>query len=520
MLFVLAGPSYVGKKSAMYHFIKLYSFSSIIPYTTKVRNPESGEVEGIHYHYVRQEDIGEITDNTKYIFDKPFDMGAEYQNDDIYAYKKSDIEKAITSHSNYIIHASVGNAIQIHTEFKNRYRGNLYILFLRYFSDLTEEFFVLKCPFPIESDKFKKRFLHAKKEMRGYDNNLFDEIFPYDKTYEMCEELEKYILPKLEVMPTSPDKIPGPLSDNDLIYTFENRKNDKLIVKKDGIKVNKEQFCKMLCGCGLHITLSNKIRKIKEISNNYIDMSDEIGNIENKLSKLFERKSIDNGYVLKPNETILCTSNEEIYIPHDIYAIVSSKFSYSQLGLSIELGTSVIQSGHNGKVNFQIKNQTNNYMRIFPGIEVAQLIFFRTILPSSLADQNNNVSHNYNAETSPPLSKFRENNIALDNVVKKNGRFGEILGDFFKNSIVKLMGILVTGIFAFLALKNKITYINDFIFSIIDNMSALTFVFYLSLFMWLLNILFYVVGQMLCKFFKHLRTIAVKLWVYCFGNGS
>ena len=35
MLFVLVGPSYVGKKTGISHFVKLYSFSSIIPYTTK-----------------------------------------------------------------------------------------------------------------------------------------------------------------------------------------------------------------------------------------------------------------------------------------------------------------------------------------------------------------------------------------------------------------------------------------------------------------------------------------------------
>lgn len=71
MLFVLAGPSYVGKKTALSHFMKLYSFSSIIPYTTKPVKRQSGEVEGIKYHYVDQENATDI-DNDAFIHDCPF----------------------------------------------------------------------------------------------------------------------------------------------------------------------------------------------------------------------------------------------------------------------------------------------------------------------------------------------------------------------------------------------------------------------------------------------------------------
>ena len=117
MLFVLSGPSYVGKKTALYHFIKLYSFSSIIPYTTKADPNRTGEVEGIHYHYIQECDSAEIENEDKFIFDKPFDIGDEYHSNDLYAYKKSDIENAIKSHANFIIHASVGNAIKIHESF-------------------------------------------------------------------------------------------------------------------------------------------------------------------------------------------------------------------------------------------------------------------------------------------------------------------------------------------------------------------------------------------------------------------
>ena len=46
---------------------------------------------------------------SEYIFDCPFNCD-DNKDDIIYAYRKKDIENAIESYSNFIIHASVGNA--------------------------------------------------------------------------------------------------------------------------------------------------------------------------------------------------------------------------------------------------------------------------------------------------------------------------------------------------------------------------------------------------------------------------
>ena len=175
MLFVLAGPSYVGKKTALSHFMKLYSFSSIIPYTTKPLKRQSGEVEGIKYHFVDQDNATDI-DNDAFIHDCPFNYG-ENKDKVIYAYKKSDIEQAINSYSNFIIHASAENAINISKEYKKDNASHLYIIFLDYSEALTEDFFrkrfeKMDSQYQNSSDperefderQFQRRFSHAKKE--------------------------------------------------------------------------------------------------------------------------------------------------------------------------------------------------------------------------------------------------------------------------------------------------------------------------------------------------------------------
>lgn len=221
------------------------------------------------------------------------------------------------------------------------------------------------------------------------------------------------------VMPTSPDRIPGPLSGDDIIYMIEKRQNDRFQIKVNGNVLDLSESKKKLSGCAIQLSLSDKIRLIKRSHiNNYIDMAQDKEILDVKLSKIYVERNISLGYVLKPDETILCSSIESITMPHDIYGLVSSKFSYTQLGLSIELGTSVIQSGHEGKIHFQIKNNTENSICIYPRIQVAQLLLFRTVHPSSGKYCSEIRTHAYDKESVSPISRFRENNEELLSVNK------------------------------------------------------------------------------------------------------
>lgn len=515
MLFVLAGPSYVGKKTALSHFMKLYSFSSIIPYTTKPVKRQSGEVEGIKYHYVDQDNATDI-DNDAFIHDRPF----RYKNNDdqiIYAYKKSDIEQAINSYSNFIIHASVGNAINISKEYRAKNKGHLYIIFLDYSEALTEEFFrkrFIKMDSQyqngsdpennIDEEQFRRRFAHAKKERSVYSKNTkyFDEEIKGDQPYSICSSLENYILPKLMVMPTSPDRIPGPLSDDDIMYMIEKRLKDKLLIKHKENTLSASESKKILSGCAIQLSLSSTIRIIKRpLINNYIDMAQDECLLDSKLSGIYKEKNISLGYVLKPDETILCSSVESITMPHDIYGLVSSKFSYTQLGLSIELGTSVIQPGHEGKIHFQIKNNTANSICIYPEIQVAQLLLFRTVQPSSAKYCDKTGTHAYDKESVSPISKFRDDNKELANAKKPGKNFIKSVAGAFRNQMVEaIVGILFTcGIIVTVATKAE-AFLKTYIIPIFNSSPILIKVMLIAIGIWLFSHLFDFIGRLLISF--------------------
>lgn len=256
MLFVISGPAYVGKKTAIAHFMNLYSFHSIIPYTTREQREE--EKNGTQYHFVEKSQASSLLTPENYVLDCPFD-GEDYSNNDIYAYRKSDIKYAIDSYANFIIHASIGNAKQIkeYAEKEGKDKSKYYIYFLNYehvlHKDLTKskEFFEERMKrIHAPDSEFNRKFSHAIKEQESYqtNKNVFDgSPICSDYTYKICELLEDKILPKLSVMPTIPNRIPGSLSDRDIIYRVTKVKiEDRINVEVGNTKILSESNIKEL----------------------------------------------------------------------------------------------------------------------------------------------------------------------------------------------------------------------------------------------------------------------------------
>ena len=82
---------------------------------------------------------------------------------------------------------------------------------------------------------------------------------------------------------------------------------------------------------------------------------------------LFERKEVNlkDGLVLESQEITLCSSLENIEIASDIVAFITSKYSYSQMGLSVSLCQNILQPSHKGQVMLQLKNNLPNPIVIY-----------------------------------------------------------------------------------------------------------------------------------------------------------
>ena len=147
---------------------------------------------------------------------------------------------------------------------------------------------------------------------------------------------------------------------------------------------------------------------------------------------------------------------------------------------------------------------------------MAQLIFFRTISPSLIADDETHTSHHYDKESISPISRFRENNQILDNVKVKRSKGNIIISEFIKEKIAELLGILLTTILSITLFYNIVKKIDDFIVYVIDNTPPIVILLYLSITLFLLEIIFFVIGKLFLGFIRMLKTIVIKIWIYCF----
>lgn len=115
------------------------------------------------------------------------------------------------------------------------------------------------------------------------------------------------------------------------------------------------------------ISISSTILKIKK-SFKVIDLDNK-----EQISKMYEEVNIENGYCLKPGETILCALNETISLPENVVAHIRPRTSLSRLGLYINFQH--MQAGYSGILNIVLHNVSCNSYKITPNLRIGQVVF-------------------------------------------------------------------------------------------------------------------------------------------------
>lgn len=78
--------------------------------------------------------------------------------------------------------------------------------------------------------------------------------------------------------------------------------------------------------------------------------------------------------LLHPHQTVLCSTLEYIKLPNDIFITLSTRSSYSRLGLII---SSIVQPGYCGCISLELTNNNNNALKLSVGASVIQARFFK-----------------------------------------------------------------------------------------------------------------------------------------------
>jgi dCTP deaminase len=70
-------------------------------------------------------------------------------------------------------------------------------------------------------------------------------------------------------------------------------------------------------------------------------------------------------------------SLEYVELPDDVSAEVQGRSSFARLGLEIHVTAGFIDPGFSGVITFELYNSGPNPIKLFPGLRIAQLRFFK-----------------------------------------------------------------------------------------------------------------------------------------------
>ena len=99
------------------------------------------------------------------------------------------------------------------------------------------------------------------------------------------------------------------------------------------------------------------------------------------LTRLIEVDPVE-GFVLHPGEFVLGSTLETVTLPDDLAARVEGKSSLGRLGLLTHATAGFVDPGFAGHVTLELSNVATLPIRLWPGMKVGQLCFFRLTSPA------------------------------------------------------------------------------------------------------------------------------------------
>jgi dCTP deaminase len=136
----------------------------------------------------------------------------------------------------------------------------------------------------------------------------------------------------------------------------------------------------------------------------YIDPSED----QPDLTRLVEVEP-DEAFVLHPGEFVLGSIYETVTLPDDVAARVEGKSSLGRLGLLTHATAGFVDPGFSGHVTLELSNVATLPIKLWPGMKVGQLCFFR--LSSSVENPygSSKYGSHYQGQRGPTASRSFKN---------------------------------------------------------------------------------------------------------------
>jgi len=132
----------------------------------------------------------------------------------------------------------------------------------------------------------------------------------------------------------------------------------------------------------------------------HIDPSEE----QAELTRLVE-VAADEPFILHPGEFVLGSTYELVTLPDDVAARLEGKSSLGRLGLMTHSTAGFIDPGFSGHVTLELANVATLPVKLWPGMKIGQLCFFRTSSPVENAYGSGPYGNRYQGQRGPTASR-------------------------------------------------------------------------------------------------------------------
>ena len=113
----------------------------------------------------------------------------------------------------------------------------------------------------------------------------------------------------------------------------------------------------------------------------------------------------DEPFILHPGEFVLGSTYEVVTLPDDVAARLEGKSSLGRLGLLTHSTAGFIDPGFSGHVTLELANVANLPIKLWPGMKIGQLCFFRLSSPAEHPYGSDKYGSRYQGQRGPTPSR-------------------------------------------------------------------------------------------------------------------
>ncbi|QNE19613.1 dCTP deaminase [Kribbella qitaiheensis] len=126
------------------------------------------------------------------------------------------------------------------------------------------------------------------------------------------------------------------------------------------------------------------------------------------LTRMVEPDS-DEPFILHPGEFVLGSTYELVTLPDDVAARLEGKSSLGRLGLLTHSTAGFIDPGFSGHVTLELSNVATLPIKLWPGMKIGQLCFFRLSSPAQHPYGSAKYGSRYQGQRGPTPSRSYQN---------------------------------------------------------------------------------------------------------------